>query len=356
MLTYTRFVKHDAQLHSAGARLAEVPLEAIRLAPANPRSNGEAGLDGLTASLAHGVAQPPVLIEVAPGVYEVLTGERRVRAALAAGWPAIQALVEPPLSPIAAHTRRLVENLHRADLTPLDEARALKLGWLCANAEALGLAEQAHAALAGAPGVGAALDALAELLGMAGWSASCPPVTQAAYLNGLGLGMSTAALRKKLQVLNLSPAAQTRLGALGLTEAGMRAFIRLAPAQQEALLAAIDAEPRLARKIKTIVQDVNKRGYVLEHALALARGEVWQAPEPSTPAPQDAAPGTARAAELSQAVLDLLTHAEALHGCAMQVGDLRAGRAPAELPAPSGEMIDLAADLLREVLLALGVD
>lgn len=348
-------MKHDAPLHPR-ARLAEVPLAAIRLAHTNPRSNGDADLGGLIASLAHGVAQPPALIEVAPGAYEVLTGERRVRAALAAGWPAIQALVEPPLSPIAAHTRRLVENLHRADLTPLDEARALKLGWLCANAEALGLAEGAHAALVRAPGVAAALDALAELLGVAGWSASCPPVTQASYLNGLGLGMSTAALRKKLQVLNLSPAAQARLGALGLTEAGMRAFIRLAPAQQEALLDAIDAEPRLARTIKTIVQDVTKRGYALDRALALARGQVWQAPEPAAPAPADAAPAAARAAELSQAMLDLLAQAEVLHACAAQIGELRAGREPAQLPAPSGEMIELAAELLREALSALGVD
>lgn len=344
---------HDAPPHPR-ARLAEVPLASIRLATANPRSNGDADLGGLTASLAHGVAQPPALLEVAPGVYEVLTGERRVRAALAAGWPAIQALVEPPLSPIAVHTRRLVENLHRADLTPLDEARALKLGWLCVNAEALGLVEDAQAALAGAPSVGAALGALAGLLGAAGWSASCPPVTQAAYLQGLGLGMSTAALRKKLQVLNLSQAAQARLGALGLTEAGMRAFMRLAPVQQEALLDAIDAEPRLARTIKTIVQDVTKRGYPLDQALALARGQVWQASAPPAPAPEDSAPAAARAAELSQAVLDLLAQAEALHGCAVQVGGLRAGRAPAELPAPSGEMIELAAELLREALAALG--
>ncbi len=41
------------------ARLMDVPASAIRLAPANPRTDGETDLDGLAASLAHGLAQRP---------------------------------------------------------------------------------------------------------------------------------------------------------------------------------------------------------------------------------------------------------------------------------------------------------
>src|SRR5262249_9043314 len=90
-----------------------------------------------------------------------------------------------------------------------------------------------------------------------------------------GLGISRASLRKKLQVLNLSDAAQEQIDTIGLTEAGIRAFMRLAVTRQEQLLVALNADPSLARGVKTIIQDVTKRGYPLEHALALARGEVW---------------------------------------------------------------------------------
>ena len=53
----------------SGAQLCDVPAEAIRLTGANPRSDGAAGLEGLVASLAHGLAQRPTLTETAPGVY-----------------------------------------------------------------------------------------------------------------------------------------------------------------------------------------------------------------------------------------------------------------------------------------------
>jgi hypothetical protein len=238
------------------ARLLDVPAAAIRLTPANPRTDGAEDLDGLVASLSLGLAQRPTLIEVEPGVFEVLTGERRVRAGLVAGWTAIPAVVEDVLDPLTAHTRRVSENLHRKDLNPLDEARALKLDWLNANVLALGLAGEAGAALSQAGSVRAGLAAVAAVLEAAQWSPSRPNVTQEAYLESRGLGISKAAMRKKLQLLNLSDAAQERIDALGLTEAGIRAFMRLDVAQQDALLAALDADPSLARKVKTILQDL----------------------------------------------------------------------------------------------------
>ncbi|HEU4321964.1 MAG TPA: ParB/RepB/Spo0J family partition protein, partial [Roseiflexaceae bacterium] len=120
------------QLH-----VREVDPAAILLTGNNPRTDGASELEGLTASLAAGLAQPPVVAEVRPGVYELLVGERRVRSAREAGLPRLAVLVRPAPTPIEAATLRLVENLHRRDLRPLDEARALKLGWLCANATAV---------------------------------------------------------------------------------------------------------------------------------------------------------------------------------------------------------------------------
>ncbi len=358
-------------------RLLDAPAAAIRLTPANPRTDGETDLAGLVASLAHGLAQRPTLVEVEPGVFEVLTGERRVRAGLALGWTAIPAVVEQPLDGLAAHSRRVSENLHRKDLGPLDEARALKLDWLNANVLALDLAGEAAAALAQAGSVRAGLAAVAAVLEAAEWSPSRPAVTQEAYLESRGLGISKAAMRKKLQLLNLSDAAQERIDALGLTEAGIRAFMRLDIDQQDALLAALDADPTLARKVKTIIQDVTKRGYVLSHALALARGEVWtgmaddekedqeasgpqnhpeadrgdlRAPALSTKelaAPQLTANDAAKAAALSKAALELLTRAEEVQTCAAQLAELLGGRAAADVP-EHGELIQVACDLIRE--------
>jgi hypothetical protein len=364
------------------ARLMDVPASAIRLTPANPRTDGETDLDGLAASLAHGLAQRPTLIEVEPGVFEVLIGERRVRAGLASGWEEIPAVVEAPLDPIAALSRRIVENLHRKDLNPLDEARALKLGWLCANAAQMSLSDQTNAALAAAGDIRAGLESVRTLLAEAGWAQSRPPVTQEAFLEGLGLGISKASLRKKLQVLNLSDAAQDKLDTLGLTAAGIRAFMRLDSGQQDELLKAIDADPALARKVKTIIQDVTKRGYPMPHALALARGEVWTGLEddaiggvredadsaddtegrdpfqplarstsPGLPAPAEpqlSAGDAAQAAALSKAALELLTRAEEVQSCAAQLVTLLGGGSPADLPEPNGEMIQIACDLIRE--------
>jgi ParB-like chromosome segregation protein Spo0J len=258
------------------ARLLDVPAVAIRLSLANPRTDGEADLEGLAASVGQGLAQRPTLVEVQPGVFEVLTGERRVRAGIAAGWEMIPAIVEDPLDPIDAHTRRISENLHRRDLNPLDEARALKLDWLNANAAALGLADQANAALAQAGSVQAGLVAVAAVLAAAEWSPSRPAVTQEDYLKSRGLGISKAMLRKKLQVLNLSAAAEERLDRAGLTEAGLRAFLRLEEADQSMLLDAIDADPELAKETRTIVQWVGdpKKGRTMRDAIAIARGEV----------------------------------------------------------------------------------
>lgn len=261
---------------TTAARLLDVPAAAIRLSSANPRTDGGMDIEGLVASIEHGLAQRPTLVEVEPGVFEVLTGERRVRAGLAAGWETIPAVVEDPLSPIAAHTRRVSENLHRKDLGPLDEARALKLDWLGANAVAMHLSDQVDAALMQAGGVRAGLAAVSAILAAADWSPSRPAVTQEAYLESRGLGISKAAMRKKLQLLNLSPAAEERLDRAGLTEAGIRAFLRLHHDDQAQLLDAIDADPALAKETRTIVQwvlDPNKRR-TMRQAIAIACGEV----------------------------------------------------------------------------------
>jgi ParB/RepB/Spo0J family partition protein len=108
----------------ADATLAEIPLELVDVGD-NVRVTLEA-IDELAASIAeHGVLQPVKATLLPSGRYSLLWGQRRVLAARKAGLATIPALVyadEPDDRPI----EQLVENLHRADLNPIDRARAMR--------------------------------------------------------------------------------------------------------------------------------------------------------------------------------------------------------------------------------------
>jgi ParB family transcriptional regulator, chromosome partitioning protein len=58
------------------------------------------------------------------GCYELVSGERRLRAAKLLGWSAIDAKIVQTVSEAEAAAKGLVENLQREDLNPIEEARA----------------------------------------------------------------------------------------------------------------------------------------------------------------------------------------------------------------------------------------
>jgi ParB family chromosome partitioning protein len=105
--------------------LREVPLARIRPNPFQPRNQfGEQGLSALVDSIkAVGILQPVLVREVGPEEYELIAGERRFRAARRAGLQSIPALVHQADDAMSLE-EALVENLHREDLNPLDEAGA----------------------------------------------------------------------------------------------------------------------------------------------------------------------------------------------------------------------------------------
>ncbi len=109
----------------AGSTLREVPLARIRPNPFQPRNQfGEQGLSALVDSIkAVGLLQPVLVREVGPDEYELIAGERRYRAARRAGLQSIPALVHHA-DDATSLEEALVENLHREDLNPLDEAGA----------------------------------------------------------------------------------------------------------------------------------------------------------------------------------------------------------------------------------------
>jgi ParB family chromosome partitioning protein len=102
-----------------------VPVGAIAPNPHQPRAYfDEESLASLTASVAElGVLQPVLVREVGDEKYELIAGERRWRAAKRAGLPSIPVVVRT-VDEVLSLEQALVENLHREDLNPLEEAAA----------------------------------------------------------------------------------------------------------------------------------------------------------------------------------------------------------------------------------------
>ncbi|HYI62193.1 MAG TPA: ParB/RepB/Spo0J family partition protein [Acidimicrobiales bacterium] len=109
---------------AAGLGLAELPIEDIEPNPHQPRVHfDDENLAALTASVRElGVLQP-VLVRPVGERYELIAGERRWRAARRAGLARIPAVVRT-VDDGASLEQAVVENLHRQDLNPLEEAGA----------------------------------------------------------------------------------------------------------------------------------------------------------------------------------------------------------------------------------------
>jgi len=119
-----------AAILSSGARedagLREIPVDLIAPNPDQPRREfDEDALVSLSESIAElGILQPLVVRPKADGSYELVAGERRLRAAKTAGLDHVPAVVRETRDDERLELA-LVENMAREDLNPLEEARAL---------------------------------------------------------------------------------------------------------------------------------------------------------------------------------------------------------------------------------------
>ena len=107
----------------ASKDLILVGVNKVKPSPYQPRREfDETKLEELASSIkSHGLLQP-IVIRVRPdGAYELIAGERRLRASSLAGLYEIPAIVEN-ISDKDASTLALIENLQREDLNPLEEA------------------------------------------------------------------------------------------------------------------------------------------------------------------------------------------------------------------------------------------
>ena len=194
-----------------GARFAEIPLEQI---VANPRQPRHVFDEDHMAELVHsikevGLLQPIVVREVAKDRYELIMGERRWRASGKAGLESIGAIVRDTSDEDLLRDA-LLENLHRSNLNPLEEAAAYQQ-----------LLED----------FGCTHDELAERI-----------------------GRSRPQISNTLRLLKLSPAVQRRVAAGVLSAGHARALVSVAnPEIQDRLATRVVAEGLSVRALEEIV-------------------------------------------------------------------------------------------------------
>ncbi|MEU6771630.1 ParB/RepB/Spo0J family partition protein [Streptomyces sp. NPDC046759] len=200
-----------------GAHFAEIPLDAISPNPRQPRDIfDEDALQELVTSIKEvGLLQPVVVRQLGPARYELIMGERRWRACREAGLEAIPAIVRAT-DDDKLLLDALLENLHRAQLNPLEEAAAydqLLKDFNCTH------------------------DQLADRIGR-----SRPQVSNT------------------LRLLKLSPTVQKRVAAGVLSAGHARALLSVAdPEEQDRLAHRIVAEGLSVRAVEEIVTLMGSR-------------------------------------------------------------------------------------------------
>ena len=110
-----------------GEGVLQLPIDGLERNRHQPRGKfDDEELAQLAASIAtHGVLQPIVVRTNASGGYELIAGERRVRAARLAGLSTVPAVVRDSTSEQLLELA-LVENVQREDLNPIEEAQAYR--------------------------------------------------------------------------------------------------------------------------------------------------------------------------------------------------------------------------------------
>lgn len=104
-----------------------IPMEKLRANPHQPRKRfDQAELEGLAASIKqHGIIQPIIVDKDHEGNFVIIAGERRCRAAYLAGLRKVPVIVRN-YSDQKKLEVALIENIHRSDLNPIEEAVAYK--------------------------------------------------------------------------------------------------------------------------------------------------------------------------------------------------------------------------------------
>ncbi len=240
--------------------LRQVPIGAIRPNSLQPRRHfDEASMASLAASIRElGLLQPVLVRQVAQDEYELIAGERRWRAARRVGLTSIPALVQAGAGDARSLEYALVENLHREDLNPLEEAAAYQ--------QLIDEFSMTHEQVA------------------------------------KRVGRSRAAVTNTLRLLQL-PAGVQRALADGSLSAGHARALLATPdrALQERLVARIVAEGLSVRAVEELVRSPQDRPHQVPEAPATPPAEV-----PARPGRAPAEPPEPWAAELEELLASFL--------------------------------------------------
>jgi ParB family chromosome partitioning protein len=113
-------------IEEGGGGLLEVPVGAIKPNPRQPRSTfDDEPLEALATSIREVGILQPIVVRRADGGFEVIAGERRLRAAKLVGLATIPAVVRES-DDADALREALIENIHREDLNPVELAEAFR--------------------------------------------------------------------------------------------------------------------------------------------------------------------------------------------------------------------------------------
>lgn len=106
--------------------LVEVPVQAVGPNPRQPRQTfGEETLEALARSIQEVGVLQPIVVRRLNGGYELVAGERRLRAAKLAGLATVPAIIRTT-DDTESLREALIENIHRQDLSPLEQAAAFQ--------------------------------------------------------------------------------------------------------------------------------------------------------------------------------------------------------------------------------------
>ncbi len=196
-----------------GEQLRQLPVDLLERGRYQPRTRfDQDSLQTLTDSIrSQGVVQPLVVRPVGEGRFEIIAGERRWRAAQAAGLSKVPAVVRE-IGDDAALAIALIENIQREDLNPIEEARALR--------RLIDEFEMTHQAAADA------------------------------------VGRSRAAVSNTLRLLDLDPDVADRLEAGELEMGHARALLALDALQQRQTAERIVADGLTARQTEALVRSL----------------------------------------------------------------------------------------------------
>jgi ParB family chromosome partitioning protein len=221
----------SALLQAPATSLRELPLDDIAPNHRQPRTEfDDEALDALATSIrAVGVLQPVIVRQRSDGTFELIVGERRWRAARRAGLERIPAVVRDAGEEDLLRDA-LIENLHREDLNPLEEAAAYR--------QLLEDLSMTH-------------EQLAERV-----------------------GRSRAAITNALRLLSLTATVQKRIAGGTITAAHGRALAGLTDAVgQERVAQRIVAQNLSVRQTEELVRSLVERGATISVRAARSRVE-----------------------------------------------------------------------------------